>query len=79
MSGLRLETLQAKGQLAELKNEASRLEMSIKGDITAVRNLLSPRLDVVDIQADVAAAQAVGAGRKVDAVQGAASKRSKGH
>lgn len=60
------EILKMEGRLAVLKKEAAQLELSIRGDIKAVREVLDPFADnLAEIQADVAAAQAVELSEKV--------------
>ncbi len=53
------ERLTARGRLAEKEQEARRLEMSIDGDVSAVRALLPPFVRVAELQAQQAAVQAV--------------------
>lgn len=53
------ERLTVRGRLAEKEQEAKRLEMSIQGDIAAVRIILAPFAPLVEIKADQAAVQAV--------------------
>jgi hypothetical protein len=53
------ERLAVRGRLAEKEQEARRLEMSIQGDMSAVRMLLPPFAPLAEIQADQAAVQAV--------------------
>ena len=57
--GFDTERLAMKGRLAEKEAEARRLEMSIEGDVSAVRTLLPPFTPVADLQAQQAAIQAV--------------------
>lgn len=58
---LKIEMLVAKGRLAELKNEAMQLGISISGDIDAVRMFLPPSelAKLEDIKAQQASAQCV--------------------
>ncbi|MFZ5774039.1 MAG: hypothetical protein ACOY3Z_00945 [Thermodesulfobacteriota bacterium] len=53
------ERMKHRGRLAELEQDARRLELGIKGDIAAVRNLLDPFAKIEELNAEVAAAQAV--------------------
>lgn len=53
------ERLAVRGRLAEKEQEAKRLEMSIQGDISAVRTILAPFAPLTEIKADQAAVQAV--------------------
>jgi len=53
------ERLTVRGRLAEKEQEARRLEMSIEGDIAAIRTVLAPFARLVEIKADQAAVQAV--------------------
>jgi hypothetical protein len=57
--GFDTERLAMKGRLAEQEAEARRLEMSIEGDVSAVRSLLPPFARVVELQAQQAAVQCV--------------------
>lgn len=57
--GFDTERLTIRGRLAEKEQEARRLEISIQGDITAVRNILAPFAPLIEIKADQAAVQAV--------------------
>jgi len=57
--GYDTERLTIRGRLAEKEHEARRLEMSIQGDIAAVRSILAPFAPLVEIQAQQAAVQAV--------------------
>ena len=60
------ELARAEARLAELKERESKLELGIRGDIAAVREVLDPYAeDVALIQADVAAAQAFELAEKV--------------
>lgn len=53
------ERLKYKGRLAEKKEKAQQLKLSMEGDLKAVRDLLDPFEPLEDIRADLAAAQAV--------------------
>ena len=59
MIGFDTERLTLKGRLAEKEAEARRLEMSIEGDVSAVRTLLPPFAPVAELQAQQAAIQCV--------------------
>ena len=54
-----MERLTLRGRLAEKEEEARRLEMSIEGDVSAVRMLLPAFVPVTELQADKAAVQAL--------------------
>lgn len=53
------ERLTLRGRLAEKEAQARQLELSIQGDISAVRALLPPFAELEEIHANQAAAQAV--------------------
>lgn len=55
----RQERLVIKGRLVEKRREARKLELSIQGDITAIRGMLPSFEPILDIEADVVAEQAV--------------------
>lgn len=57
--GFDTERLTVRGRLAELEQDARRLELSIQGDVSAVRMLLPPFAPVADLQAEQAAVQCV--------------------
>ena len=57
--GFDTERLAMKGRLAEQEAEARRLEMSIEGDVSAVRMLLPAFTPVAELQAQQAAIQCV--------------------
>ena len=57
--GFDTERLTIRGRLAEKEAEARRLEMSIDGDVLAVRSMLPPFVPTRDLQAQQAAVQAV--------------------
>ncbi|MDG4475425.1 hypothetical protein [Thiovibrio frasassiensis] len=57
--GLDSERLKHRGRLAEKEADARRLDMSIQGDIAAIRDLLDPFAPIEDLRAEVAASQAV--------------------
>ena len=57
--GFDTERLALKGRLAEKEAEARHLEMSIEGDVSAVRMLLPAFAPVAELQAQQAAIQAV--------------------
>lgn len=57
--GFDTERLTMRGRLAEKEQEARRLEISIQGDIAAVRSCLAPFAPLVEIKAEEAAVQAV--------------------
>ena len=60
------EVLKWEGRLARLKREADQLELRIRGDMRAVRDLLDPYADdLAELPADEAAAQAVKLAEKV--------------
>ena len=54
-----VERLQREGRLAELKRRATDLELSMSGDLVAIRLILDPHEDLEKIKADQAAAQVV--------------------
>lgn len=53
------EIIKYRGRLAKKQADARRLEMGMRGDMHAVRELLDPFEPTETIQAEVAAAQAV--------------------
>ncbi|MBA3008497.1 MAG: hypothetical protein FP810_18385 [Desulfocapsa sp.] len=53
------ERLTVRGRLAEKEQEAKRLEMSIYGDVSAVRTMLPPFAKIEEMQPQQAAVQAV--------------------
>ncbi len=53
------ERLTVRGRLAEKEQDARRLELSIAGDVSAVRMLLPPFVPIEELQAQQAAVQAV--------------------
>jgi small-conductance mechanosensitive channel len=53
------ERLQREGRLAVLKRQVAELELSMRGDLTAIRLLLDPHEDLENIKAAEAAVQAV--------------------
>ncbi|MFA7174989.1 MAG: hypothetical protein WC340_16570 [Kiritimatiellia bacterium] len=55
----RQERLVIKGRLVEKRLELRNLELSIQGDISAIRGMLPPFEPIIEIKADVVAAQAV--------------------
>lgn len=57
--GFDSERLTIRGRLAEKEQEAKRLEISIQGDIEAVRSCLAPFAPLIEIKAKQAAVQAV--------------------
>ena len=57
--GFDTERLTIRGRLAEKEQEARLLEISIQGDIAAVRSCLAPFAPLVEIKAEEAAVQAV--------------------
>ena len=57
--GFDTERLTIRGRLAEKEQEARRLEISIQGDIAAVRSCLAPFAPLLEIKAEEAAVQAV--------------------
>lgn len=60
------EVLKLEGRRIRVKNEIQRLELSIRGDIKACREVLDPFVeDLSRIEADVAAEQAVELAGKV--------------
>lgn len=57
--GFDTERLTIKGRLAEMEQNARRLELSIQGDIGVVRSCLPPFAPLPEINAEQAAVQAV--------------------
>lgn len=54
-----MERLKHQGRLAEKEQTAKRLDLSIRGDIAAIRDILDPFSPLPDLRVDVAAVQAV--------------------